>query len=241
MCGAFLGPDFSQSEIESTLSSARAKFETLDEADVLSRASAELADGKIIGWFQGRMEFGPRALGARSILADPRGAGTQARLNLSTKYRESFRPFAPAVLAEEQDKWFGVGVPSPFMSFVVPVSSFAQPSNSATGLERLKGVDSAVPAVTHVDGTARVQTVVAEQNPLFHALLTSFHARTGCPILVNTSFNIRGEPIVCTPLEAFECFMNTDIDTLVIGNCYLSKSEQNPALRTKAVVSALVD
>ncbi len=241
MHGAFLGPEYHQAEIEQTLSAARAQFHTLDESAVLSRASADLADGKIVGWFQGRMEFGPRALGARSILADPRNAEMQARLNLSTKYRESFRPFAPAVLAEEQAAWFGVDVPSPFMSFVVPVSSFRQRSATATGLDRLKAVDSAVPAVTHVDGTARVQTVAADQNPRFHALLTAFHAQTACPVLVNTSFNIRGEPIVCTPLEAFECFMKTDMDSLVIGDCYLSKAEQNPALRTRAVVSAFVD
>ncbi len=241
MRGGFLGPDFDQGEIEQTLSAARAVFQTLDETTALARASDDLADSKIVGWFQGRMEFGPRALGARSILADPRDTTMQARLNLSTKYRESFRPFAPAVLAEEQANWFDGDVSSPFMSFVVPVSSFHQVTEGAIGLSRLKNVVSAIPAVTHVDGTARVQSVAREQNPHFHALLEAFRSRTECPVLVNTSFNIRGEPIVRTPLEAFECFMKTDMDSLVIGNCYLSKAEQIPALRTRAVISAFVD
>jgi carbamoyltransferase len=165
----------------------------------------------------------------------------QVRLNLSTKFRESFRPFAPAVLAEEQANWFGSDVSSPFMSFVVPVSSFRQATTKTTGFDRLKSVASSVPAVTHVNGTARIQTVAQEQNPRFHALLKAFQSRTECPVLVNTSFNIRGEPIVRTPLEAFECFMKTDMDSLVIGNCYLSKTEQNPALSTRTVVSAFVD
>jgi carbamoyltransferase len=209
MKGSLLGPAFSEQEIENGLQNAGAVYEVLDEVALLAATADALSAGKAVGWFQGRMEFGPRALGARSILADPRSLTMQSTLNLKVKRRESFRPFAPVVTAEAAATWFDLPVESPYMLLVAGV------------LRR------EIPAVTHVDNSARVQTVRENQNPRFHALLRAFEQRTGCPVLVNTSFNVRGEPIVCTPQDALRCFMDTDIDILVIGNCYLRKEDQS--------------
>ena len=218
MKGALLGPGYTQEEIERALQAAGARYQVLDEAELLATTVQALTEEKAVGWFQGRMEFGPRALGARSILADARSASMQTTLNLKVKRRESFRPFAPAVPEESAREWFDLPVESPYMLLVADV------------LRR------EIPAVTHVDGSARIQTVTREQNPRFHALLRAFETRTGCPVLVNTSFNVRGEPIVCTPADAFACFMNTEIEALAIGNCYLRKEDQSlDAVRETAV------
>jgi len=235
MHGSFLGPDFAQDEIESQLAAAGAVFRTVADEHAIDFAARALADGRALGWFSGRMEFGPRALGARSILADPRSPTMQSVLNLKIKHRESFRPFAPSVPREDAGDWFDLGVDSPYMLLVadvlperrVPVSNDAE----LFGMARLQAVRSQIPAVTHVDNSARVQTVDAATNPRYHALLRRFKALTGCPVLVNTSFNVRGEPIVCTPADAYRCFMGTDIDDLVVGNAILSKENQPPALR----------
>ena len=195
-----------------------------------------LAAGQAVGWFQGRMEFGPRALGARSILGDPRSPSMQKTLNLKVKYRESFRPFAPAVLREDVADWFELDADSPYMLLVAPVQEAHQRKMSETeqalfGIDKLNVPRSDIPAVTHVDYSARVQTVHADTNARFHALIARFKALTGCPVLVNTSFNVRGEPIVCTPEDAFRCFMGTEIEMLAVGNCILRKDGQNPALK----------
>lgn len=232
MAGAFLGPAFGDDEIAATLDRVGAVFRRLDDDELVDAAARDLADGQAMGWFQGRAEYGPRALGNRSILADPRRADTQSVLNLKVKFRESFRPFAPAVLAERTRECFDLDAESPYMLIVAPV---AQPCRlpvdaSVSGLDRLKQQRSTIPAVTHVDYSARVQSVRADSNPRFHALLSRFHALTGCPTLVNTSFNVRGEPVVGSPEDAFRCFMGTHLDRLAIGNCYLVKSEQPAAL-----------
>ncbi len=195
-----------------------------------------LAAGKAVGWFQGRMEFGPRALGGRSILGDPRSPTMQSALNLKVKYRESFRPFAPSVLREDVADWFELDRDSPYMLLVAAVSKQHRREMTAEeqalwGIEKLNVPRSSIPAVTHVDYSARIQTVHRESSPRYHALLSAFKARTGCPILVNTSFNVRGEPIVCTPEDAFRCFMGTEIDVLAIENCYLIRKHQDPTLR----------
>jgi carbamoyltransferase len=236
MSGAYLGPSYAQAEIESRLNKAGARFAVLDDQDLISRTVEALADEKAVGWFQGRMEFGPRALGARSILGDPRSASMQKSLNLRVKFRESFRPFAPAILREDVADWFELDEDSPYMLLVADV--VARRRRAMTNQEqRLFGIDklnvsrSDVPAITHVDYSARVQTVHADTNPRFHALLTAFKRQTGCPVLVNTSFNIRGEPIVCTPEDAFRCFMGSDIEVLAIGNCFLQKEQQDSALK----------
>jgi carbamoyltransferase len=236
MSGAYLGPSYAQADIESRLNKAGARFAVLDDQDLISRTVEALADEKAVGWFQGRMEFGPRALGARSILGDPRSASMQKSLNLRVKFRESFRPFAPAILREDVADWFELDEDSPYMLLVADV--VARRRRAMTNQEqRLFGIDklnvsrSDVPAVTHVDYSARVQTVHADTNPRFHALLTAFKRQTGCPVLVNTSFNIRGEPIVCTPEDAFRCFMGSDIEVLAIGNCFLQKEQQDSALK----------
>lgn len=235
MCGSFLGPEFSQSEIEMRLAALGASYSVLTEDELISTAVDALERKEALGWFQGRMEFGPRALGARSIVADPRDAEMQAKLNLKIKFRESFRPFAPAVLRESLTDWFDLNVDSPYMLFVADVAARHRihapvAIESAPGLERLKVPRSDIPAATHIDGTARVQTVHRETNPRFHYLLSAFAARTGCPVLVNTSFNVRGEPIVCTPEDAFRCFMGTQLDSLAIGNCFLRKVDQDHSL-----------
>ena len=235
MSGSYLGPHYSQAEIERRLVSAGAKFDVLDEAGMLEAAALALAGEKAVGWFQGRMEFGPRSLGARSILADPRSPAMQKTLNLKIKYRESFRPFAPAVLCEDVADWFDLSSDSPYMIFVADVrKDRRRPMTPAEqglfGIDKLNVARSEIPAVTHVDYSARIQTVHRDTNALFHKLLSRFKQLTGCPVLVNTSFNIRGEPIVCTPEDAFRCFMSNELDMLVIGNCVLQKPDQDKAL-----------
>ncbi|MDA9492017.1 carbamoyltransferase family protein [Bradyrhizobium sp. CCBAU 11361] len=236
MSGAFLGPEFSDSEIERRLTACGARYAVLSEDDMIEATAKALSDQLAVGWFQGRMEFGPRSLGARSILGDPRSPTMQKNLNLKVKYRESFRPFAPAVLREDVVDWFELDSDSPYMLIVADVRKDKRRAMSAEeqalfGIDKLNIARSDIPAVTHVDYSARIQTVSAETNPRFHRLLTRFKARTGCPILVNTSFNVRGEPIVCTPEDAFRCFMGNELDVLVVGNCVLCKGEQNPDLR----------
>jgi carbamoyltransferase len=236
MNGAYLGPDFSDVDSAGRLDAVGAPYERLDDGALVSRAADDLASGKALGWFQGRMEFGPRALGNRSIIADPRSPAMQSALNLKIKYRESFRPFAPAVLDEDVSDWFELDQESPYMLLVADVVERRRRKMTAEeqalfGIDKLNVPRSEIPAVTHVDYSARVQTVQRETNPRFHALLTDFKARTGCPVLVNTSFNVRGEPIVGTPEDAFRCFMGCELDTLAVGNLYLKKSEQDPSLK----------
>ena len=223
MQGSYLGPGFDQVEVERALREQGADFAIMDERALLDETVKALCEGQAVGWFQGRMEFGPRALGNRSILADARSPVMQKVLNLKVKKRESFRPFAPSVLREHAADWFALDVDSPYMLLTAPV---------------LEG-RRIIPAVTHVDYSARVQTVHRETNPLYHALLSRFFEATGCPVLVNTSFNVRGEPIVCTPSDAFRCFMGTDIEALAIGNCFLRKERQNPALAGQVHAFAL--
>jgi carbamoyltransferase len=236
MAGSYLGPSYAQEEIEGRLRSAGAAFSVLSRQDVIEQTAAALVDGKAIGWFQGRMEFGPRALGNRSIIADPRSPTMQKMLNLKVKYRESFRPFAPAVLREHVADWFDLETDSPYMQLVAPVRPERRRpmSNEEVrlfGIDKLNVVRSELPAVTHIDYSARVQTVHRETNPMFYDLIEAFRRRTGCPVLVNTSFNVRGEPIVCMPEDAFRCFMGTELDVLVIGRALLHKEKQNPALK----------
>jgi len=236
MSGAFLGPAFSQSEIERRLTAAGAHFTVLDADAMIETTAKALADQLAIGWFQGRMEFGPRSLGARSILGDPRSPTMQKNLNLKVKYRESFRPFAPAVLREDVADWFELDSDSPYMLVVADVRKqrrrvMTQAEQALFGIDKLNISRSEIPAVTHIDYSARIQTVSPATNPLFHRLLTAFKRLTGCPVLVNTSFNVRGEPIVCTPEDAFRCFMGNELDVLVVGQCFLRKAEQNPALK----------
>ncbi|HUU23951.1 MAG TPA: carbamoyltransferase [Methyloceanibacter sp.] len=236
MAGAYLGPTYDADSISARLTAAGARFEVVDDEQLYQQTVDALIDEKAVGWFQGRMEFGPRALGNRSIIADPRSPAMQRTLNLRVKYRESFRPFAPAVLAEDVDEWFDHDGVSPYMLFVADVREDRRRDMSAEekslfGIDKLNVARSEIPAVTHVDYSARVQTVHAETNPRFHNLLRRFKGRTGCPVLVNTSFNVRGEPIVCTPEDAFRCFMGTGIEVLVAGNCLLRKEEQDASLR----------
>jgi len=235
MQGSYLGPAFTESEIERRLAAARARFNVLEDAALREACVDALVAGKAVGWFQGRMEFGPRALGARSILADARSPKMQSVLNLKVKFRESFRPFAPAVLSEEARAWFEFDADSPYMLLVGQVCearrrAMTPEEQQLFGIEKLNVPRSEIPAVTHVDYSARIQTVHRETNPGFHALLRAFEQRTGCPVLVNTSFNVRGEPIVCTPEDAFRCFMGTGIECLAIGNCFLRKEDQDPSL-----------
>ena len=231
MLGSYLGPEYSQQEVVKRLTNAGAVFTELSEAELVVRTATAIADGRSIGWHQGRMEFGPRALGSRSILADPRSPTVQKRLNLQVKKRESFRPFAPSVLREDVGEWFELSTDSPYMLLVAGVAKTklkesSLDDNSKTGIARLEVQRSVIPAVTHVDNSARVHTVEKSVNPRYHALLTEFKKQTNCPVLVNTSFNVRGEPIVETPEDAFRCFMRTDIEVLVVGNCYLVKDDQ---------------
>ena len=231
MLGSYLGPEYSQQEVVKRLTNAGAVFTELSEAELVVRTATAIADGRSIGWHQGRMEFGPRALGSRSILADPRSPTVQKRLNLQVKKRESFRPFAPSVLREDVGEWFELSTDSPYMLLVAGVAKSKLKENSLddngkTGIARLEVQRSVIPAVTHVDNSARVHTVEKSVNPRYHALLTEFKKQTNCPVLVNTSFNVRGEPIVETPEDAFRCFMRTDIEVLVVGNCYLVKDDQ---------------
>ncbi|HTC96624.1 MAG TPA: carbamoyltransferase [Bradyrhizobium sp.] len=236
MSGAYLGPEFSQADIEQRLTAAGARFAVLGEAAMIETTAKALADQQAIGWFQGRMEFGPRSLGARSILGDARSPAMQKNLNLKVKYRESFRPFAPAVLREDVADWFELDSDSPYMLIVADVSKDKRRAMTAAeqalfGIDKLNVSRSEIPAVTHIDYSARIQTVNAATNPLFHQLLSQFKQLTGCPVLVNTSFNVRGEPIVCTPEDAFRCFMGNELDLLVVGHCVLKKTEQDPALK----------
>lgn len=235
MKGSYLGPSYGQETIEEELLSLGAVFESLDEPALLNRSAEALASGQALGFFDGRMEFGPRALGSRSILGDPRSTTMQSALNLKIKFRESFRPFAPSILQEDLEAWFDLSVDSPYMLLCADVAeqlrrTLSDDERNLFGIDRLNIPRSAIPAVTHVDYSARIQTVHRDTNPRYHALISLFKEKTGCPLVVNTSFNVRGEPIVCTPADAFRCFMGTDIDALVIGNCFLEKNRQNPAL-----------
>lgn len=235
MQGSYLGPHFSQAECEARLKQVGAVFHTLSEEEMVSATVDALEAEKAVGWFQGRMEFGPRALGRRSILADPRSETMQKKLNLKVKFRESFRPFAPSVLAEDVSNWFELDRESPYMLMVAGVKKewqrpMTEEQEALFGIEKLNVPRSSIPAVTHVDYSARIQTVHAETNPRYHKLLSAFKERTGCSILVNTSFNVRGEPIVCTPEDAFSCFMGTHLDLLIVENCILLKEEQDMSL-----------
>jgi len=236
MAGSYLGPEYSDDEIARRLTAAGAKFTVLTREQTIEQTAQALADGRAVGWMQGRMEFGPRSLGARSILGDARSPSMQKTLNLKVKYRESFRPFAPAVLREDVGEYFDIKTDSPYMLMVAPVvenrrRAMSQAEEALFGIDKLNVPRSDIPAVTHVDYSARVQTVHKETNPAFHDLLESFKAKTGCSVLVNTSFNVRGEPIVCTPEDAFRCFMGSEIEVLVVGNCFLRKENQDPALK----------
>jgi carbamoyltransferase len=236
MGGSFLGPAFRQNQIEERLARVGAKFTALSAAGTIDAAATALAEGKAVGWFQGRMEFGPRALGGRSILGDARSPEMQKTLNLKVKYRESFRPFAPSVLFEDLADWFEMNHQSPYMLVVGGVAEdrrrqTGDEEKTLFGIDKLNAARSQIPAVTHVDYSARVQTVHGDTNPRYHALITRFKELTGCPVIVNTSFNVRGEPIVCTPEDAFHCFMGTEIDVLVVGNCYLEKEDQDTNLK----------
>ena len=236
MQGSYLGPEYAQNHIEEILDEIGAKYEILDENDLIEKTSQNLADGDVIGWFQGRMEFGPRALGNRSILGDPRSSDTQKNLNLKIKYRESFRPFAPSILKEDLIEWFDIKVDSPYMLLVSKINKnktieMNEEQKKLFGIDKLNIKRSEIPAVTHVDYSARIQTVNKDTNDKYFKLIQKFKEKTNCPVVVNTSFNIRGEPIVNTPADAFNCFMGTELDKLVIGNCYLNKKHQDLSLK----------
>jgi len=236
MQGCYLGPGFAQDDIERRLAAVGARFEVMGEPALIDATIDALVEDKAVGWYQGRMEFGPRALGNRSILGDPRSPAMQKTLNLRVKYRESFRPFAPSVLREDVAGWFDIDDDSPYMLIVADVAenhrhALSEDDAARVGTDKVNASRSDIPAVTHVDNSARVQTVHRETNPRYHALLSGFKSRTGCPVLVNTSFNVRGEPIACTPEDAFRCLMGTEIEVLVVGNCFLRKEVQDPALK----------
>jgi carbamoyltransferase len=231
MNGSYLGPEFSHDQIEKDLDNLGAVYTSFSATDVVVKTAQALADGKAVGWMNGRMEFGPRSLGCRSILADPRSPNMQKLLNLKVKYRESFRPFAPSILREDVFEWFDLDSDSPYMLLVAEVAKSKQRAMSEEeealfGIEKLNTLRSSIPSVTHVDYSARVQTVDEKTNPRYHQLIKQFKELTGCPVLVNTSFNVRGEPIVCSPADAFRCFMGTGLDILVIGNSFLEKINQ---------------
>ena len=235
MKGAYLGPEFSDAEIEAELKSCGAVFKRCSETELIEDVAAALADEKAVGWMQGRMEFGPRALGGRSIIADPRSPVMQKQLNLKVKYRESFRPFAPSVLREDVGQWFEHDADSPYMLLVADVQkdkrrAMTEDEDALFGIEKLNVPRSSVPAISHVDYSARIQTVHADTNPRYHAVISKFKEKTGCPLVVNTSFNVRGEPIICTPTDAFKCFMGTELDVLAVGKYLLRKAEQDAAL-----------
>jgi len=236
MQGSYLGPEYSNNEIESSLKNLGAKYELLEEEKIIDNTSNDLLEGKVVGWFQGRMEFGPRALGCRSIIGDARSSSMQKTLNLKVKYRESFRPFAPSVLREDVSDWFNLNIDSPYMLLVANVKDektieMTNDQKKLFGIDKLNIKRSEIPAITHVDYSARIQTVHKETNAKYHKLISKFKQKTSCPVIVNTSFNVRGEPIVNTPEDAFNCFMGTELDTLVIGNCFLKKKEQNANLK----------
>jgi carbamoyltransferase len=235
MQGSYLGPEYLQKEIEKQLDSAEAKYEIFNDEELLDRVASDLSNQEAIGWFQGRMEFGPRALGGRSILGDPRSEKMQKNLNLKVKFRESFRPFAPSILKEDLTKWFDLDVDSPYMLQVANINkdktiNMTDDQKKLFGIDKLNIKRSEIPAVTHVDYSARIQTVNKKTNEKYFKLIEKFKEKTNCPILVNTSFNVRGEPIVNTPLDAFNCFMGTGLDKLIIGNCYLDKKQQKKEL-----------
>ena len=236
MKGSYLGPEYIQSEIEEDLKKLGANFKVLEEDELINITAEDISNGSAIGWFQGRMEFGPRALGGRSILGDPRSSNMQKNLNLKVKYRESFRPFAPSILKEDLYDWFDIHEDSPYMLMVANVNKkkclpMTPEQEKLFGIEKLNVSRSEIPAVTHVDYSARIQTVSKETNFKYFKLISKFKEKTGCPVLVNTSFNVRGEPIVNTPEDAFNCFMGTELDKLIIGNCYLDKKDQNQSLK----------
>ena len=236
MQGAYLGPEYTQKEIEEQLEKVGAKFQTLNEEELIEKTANDISKGEVIGWFQGRMEFGPRALGNRSILGDPRSSETQKNLNLKVKYRESFRPFAPSILREDLTKWFNINIDSPYMLMVSNINNdkiiqMNEEQKKLFGISKLNVKRSEIPAVTHVDYSARIQTVHKETNEKYFKLIKKFKEKTNCPVIVNTSFNVRGEPIVNTPLDAFNCFMGTELDKLIIGNCYLEKNKQDISLK----------
>jgi len=236
MKGAYLGPEFSEAEIEAELIACGAIFKKLSEHEMVEEIASALADEKAVGWMQGRMEFGPRALGGRSIIADPRSPVMQKQLNLKVKYRESFRPFAPSVLREDVGEWFEHDTDSPYMLLVADVQkdkrrAMTEQEEALFGVDKLNVPRSTVPAITHVDYSARIQTVHADTNPRYHAVISKFKEKTGCPLVVNTSFNVRGEPIICTPTDAFKCFMGTEMDVLAVGNYVLYKEQQDEALK----------
>ena len=236
MKGSYLGPNYEQIDIENELNKIGAKFSILGEEDIYLETVKHLINGDAIGWFQGRMEFGPRALGSRSILGDPRSSNMQRNLNLKVKYRESFRPFAPSILRDDLNQWFDININSPYMLLVSQVKKeksieMNQDEKKLFGIDKLNVKRSEIPAVTHVDYSARIQTVDGKYNPKYFKLLTKFKEKTSCPILINTSFNVRGEPIVNTPTDAFRCFMGTELDVLVIGNCVLKKNDQDLSLK----------
>ena len=236
MAGSYLGSEFSQDQIEKELKSLGANYEVLNYEDLINQTSDYLSKEKAIGWFQGRMEFGPRALGGRSILGDPRSDKMQKNLNLKVKYRESFRPFAPSILREDLSQWFDLSVDSPYMLLVANINSnkkieMTSEQKKLFGIDKLNIKRSEIPAVTHVDYSARIQTVMKNTNNRYHDLISKFKEKTGCPVIVNTSFNVRGEPIVNSPTDAFNCFMGTELDYLIIGNCVLDKNKQNINLK----------
>ena len=237
MKGSFLGPEYSQKEIELKLNELGAKFQILQTENIISKTVLDLVEGKAIGWFQGRMEFGPRALGNRSIIADARSASMQRILNLKVKYRESFRPFAPSILKDHLSNWFEFDKESPYMLFVANIKNdkkiqMTENEKDLFGMKKLNIKRSNIPAVTHVDYSARIQTVTKDKNGIYYNLIKQFYEETNCPLVINTSFNVRGEPIVNTPEDAFRCFMGTELDTLVIGNCVLDKKKQDKALKS---------
>ena len=236
MKGSYLGPAFNDAEIEAELKICGAIYKKFSESDLINEVATALSDEKAVGWMQGRMEFGPRALGGRSIIADPRSPMMQKQLNLKVKYRESFRPFAPSILREDVRKWFDINTDSPYMLLVANVQKdkcheMTAEEESLFGIDKLNVPRSSVPAITHVDYSARIQTVHADTNPRYHAVISKFKEKTGCPLVLNTSFNVRGEPIICTPTDAFKCFMGTEMDVLAIGSYVLIKNEQYIALK----------
>ncbi len=236
MNGSYLGPEFTQNQIEEELKSLGAIYEIVEYEKLINQTSEYLSNEKAIGWFQGRMEFGPRALGGRSILGDPRSEKMQKNLNLKVKYRESFRPFAPSILKEDLSKWFELNIESPYMLLVAEINSkkkikMTEKQNQLFGIDKLNIKRSEIPAVTHVDYSARIQTVTQKNNKPYYDLISKFKEKTGCPVIVNTSFNVRGEPIVNSPKDAFNCFMGTELDYLVIGNCILDKNKQNSKIK----------
>jgi carbamoyltransferase len=236
MKGAYLGPEFADTEIEAELTACGATFKKLSEEELIDTVATALADEKAVGWMQGRMEFGPRALGGRSIIADPRSPVIQKQLNLKVKYRESFRPFAPSVLREDVSEWFEHATDSPYMLLVADVKqdkrrAMTEEEEVLFGIDKLNVPRSSVPAITHVDYSARIQTVHADTNPRYHEVISKFKEKTGCPLVVNTSFNVRGEPIICTPTDAFKCFMGTEMDVLAVGGYVLYKEKQDEALK----------